>query len=122
LLSPPTCAPAPLHTQDLDDLFGRYGRILEIRLSRDTYKGRCKGFAFVAMSCENDVVEVCVCVCVCCVGARDSWGLWPHSLAYELLVLCAAAARAHTQCIRRLDRTAMFGHRLSVERARTDLS
>lgn len=44
--------------QDLDDMFGRYGRIMEIRLNRDRFTGRCKGFAFVAMTREEDVDEV----------------------------------------------------------------
>jgi len=44
--------------QDLDDMFGRYGRIMEIRLNRDRFTGRCKGFAFVAMTREEEVDEV----------------------------------------------------------------
>lgn len=44
--------------QDLEDMFLRYGRIVDIRLNRDRFTGRCKGFAFVAMSCEEEVDEV----------------------------------------------------------------
>ena len=43
-------------------MFIRYGRIVDIRLSRDRYTGRCKGFAFVAMGREEEVDEVRGCL------------------------------------------------------------
>lgn len=46
------------YLQDLDEMFSRYGRILDIRLNRDRYTGRCKGFAFVCMSNEEEVDKV----------------------------------------------------------------
>jgi RNA recognition motif-containing protein len=39
-------------------MFRRYGRIVEIRVNRDRFTGRCKGFGFVAMSREEEVDEV----------------------------------------------------------------
>jgi RNA recognition motif-containing protein len=39
-------------------MFSRYGRIIDIRLNRDRFTGRCKGFAFVAMSREEEVEDV----------------------------------------------------------------
>jgi hypothetical protein len=57
--APPSCRACALPLpQDLEDMFGRYGRITDIRLSRDRFNGRCKGFAFVAMAQEDDVDEV----------------------------------------------------------------
>jgi nucleolin len=44
--------------QDLENMFSRYGRIIDIRLNRDRFTGRCKGFAFVAMSREEEVEDV----------------------------------------------------------------
>jgi hypothetical protein len=43
-------------------MFSRYGRIVDIRLNRDRFTGRCKGFAFVAMAREEEVDEVRGCV------------------------------------------------------------
>lgn len=53
--------------QDLEDMFSRYGRIVDIRLNRDRYTGRCKGFAFVCMGSEEEVDKVGCCgfVIVC---------------------------------------------------------
>lgn len=53
---PPCCCCCCCH-QDLEDLFGPYGRIMDIRLNRDRMTGRCKGYAFVAMSREEEVDE-----------------------------------------------------------------
>jgi RNA recognition motif-containing protein len=39
-------------------MFSRYGRIVDIRLNRDRFTGRCKGYAFVAMAREEEVDEV----------------------------------------------------------------
>lgn len=47
-------------------MFIRYGRIIDIRINRDRYTGRCKGFAFVAMSREEEVDEVRRLVVLCC--------------------------------------------------------
>jgi hypothetical protein len=44
--------------QDLEDMFIQYGRIVEIRINRDRFTGRCKGYGFVAMSREEEVDEV----------------------------------------------------------------
>ena len=51
-------SPRPL--QDLDDMFGAFGRIVEIRVNRDKLTGRCKGFGFVAMSREEEVDAVSI--------------------------------------------------------------
>lgn len=45
------------HEQDLEAMFSRYGRIVDIRLNRDRFTGRCKGYAFVAMAREEEVDE-----------------------------------------------------------------
>jgi hypothetical protein len=69
-------------------MFIRYGRITEIRVNRDRFTGRCKGFGFVAMAREEEVdevgegggvtweVEMCVFWCVW------GWG-WGVSCGYE---------------------------------------
>lgn len=51
------CAVVCYTPQDIEDMFIRYGRIVDIRLNRDRFTGRCKGFAFVAMSREEEVEE-----------------------------------------------------------------
>lgn len=64
-------------------MFSRYGRIVDIRLNRDRFTGRCKGFAFVAMARDDEVDEV---------SGRGRGGGNKPQLCWLAIKLCSAAS------------------------------
>lgn len=128
------CCLFTLLLQDLEEMFGRYGRIIDIRLNRDRFTGRCKGFAFVCMEKEEDVDRVGL--------IRKCHGCSKKCPPIKALLVVAfpggetcfneekslmngdvagtAAGSSCVQCIRKLDKTSVGGYRLTVERAKTD--
>ena len=42
---------------DLSDLFGRYGEVVDVRIITDRDSGRSKGFGFVEMSDDDQAKE-----------------------------------------------------------------
>ena len=42
--------------RELEDMFGKYGRVQEVRVAMDG-TGRSKGFAFITMASANDAEE-----------------------------------------------------------------
>lgn len=43
--------------KELEDMFGRYGRVKEIRVALDSATGRSKGYAFVTMESVEDAKD-----------------------------------------------------------------
>jgi hypothetical protein len=91
-LAPLLAAPPVLCPQDLDDMFSRYGRVIEVRLVRDVANGRCKGFGFVAMETAGQVDKVRGGVLSCCDPAvHPSCVYLPcHALPLALPPFCPA--------------------------------
>jgi hypothetical protein len=70
-------------------MFSRYGRIVDIRLNRDRFTGRCKGFAFVAMSREEEVDEV---------RGRRGLGCCRAETPWQLSELCVCSSCSSNVC------------------------
>lgn len=41
--------PEETSEEDLSELFGQFGRVRSVRVTRDVFSGRCRGFGFVEM-------------------------------------------------------------------------
>lgn len=61
-----------MHERDLEELFGKFGRVVDVRIMMDHRTRHSKGYGFVRYKVRAWVGRLVVFCCLCC-GRSTRW-------------------------------------------------